>query len=129
MNGNFDLLSSSSNEPSSTISINPTVPSIGNIDVKSGTNIWKVLAPYLTAQPTISNNITDGIFVFNELILKTWASSSKRHIVMIIEVVIFWFIFKFVEVFVGCKQHSNKRNPCVYLPIICAHSDKHQLSE
>ena len=39
--GNFDLLSSNSNEPSKTISINPIVPKIGKDVDKSGIGISK----------------------------------------------------------------------------------------
>ena len=91
MNGNLDLFNSSSREPSRTIKISPTVPSPGNKEVKSGTGSCRYSVPCFTAQPTSSKNITEGIFVFEEVMSNIYASINKRHIDIMIDVVIFGF--------------------------------------
>jgi hypothetical protein len=57
---NFDLLSSNSSEPSNTIKINPIVPKIGNVEVKSGISISNNNVVSLTNHPKTSNSMTDG---------------------------------------------------------------------
>jgi len=61
------LFNSSSNAPSRTININPTVPIIGKSECKSGNSIFKKVVNCLTIQPSISKRTIVGIFVFLEL--------------------------------------------------------------
>jgi len=84
----LDLFSSSSNEPSRTISISPTVPKTGRTGVRFGIDMPKKTAPCFTHQPNMSNRITDGIFVFEALISKRYAKSNSKQIVIIMVVVI-----------------------------------------
>ncbi len=70
MTVNFDLSSSNSKEPSSTIKINPIVPNTGSIGVKFGIVMLKKTAACFTLHPKMSSRITDGIFVLDELISK-----------------------------------------------------------
>ena len=65
--GSLDLVSSNSNEPSSTIKIKPIVPKIGKTEVKFGISILKKVDACFTPQPKKSNKMTDGIFVRDEL--------------------------------------------------------------
>ena len=67
---NLDLFNSNSKEPSNTININPIVPKIGNIGIKLGIGMLKKIAPCFTHQPKISNKMTVGIFVLDELTSK-----------------------------------------------------------
>ena len=69
--GNLDRVSSSSNEPSKTININPIVPKIGRTDVKFGISILKKLEICFTPQPKNNSKITEGILVRAELTSKT----------------------------------------------------------
>ena len=88
----FDLLSSSSKEPSNTIRIKPIVPNIGSSGFKSGICNWKKSVVCLTNQPKSKSRITEGIFVRGELMSKIYASRSSRQIVIIIAVVIFYLV-------------------------------------
>lgn len=91
-NGSFDLFSSSSREPSSTIKINPTVPSKGNNDERSGTDTEKKTVNCLSIQPNSNKRITVGILVLAELISKRYASNISTHKVMMIDVVMLFAI-------------------------------------
>jgi hypothetical protein len=69
-NRNLEPLRSNSNEPSSTIRIKPMVPITGRTGVRSGIEILKKVVPCFTNHPKVSNNIMDGILVFDEVISK-----------------------------------------------------------
>ena len=64
---NLDLLSSSSNEPSSTIKINPTVPKTGRTGEKFGSCMLNHTVSCLTAQPKSNKKITEGTFVLEDV--------------------------------------------------------------
>ena len=83
----FDLLNSNSNEPSRTIRINPMAPRNGKIGDKSGTTMEKMPDACLTTQPRKSKRITDGTFVLEDVISKTYAKSKRILIVMIAGIV------------------------------------------
>ena len=68
ISGSFDLLISNSSDPSSTIRINPRVPNIGNTGFRFGSVTPKAATDKLTIQPRSSSIITEGIFVFAEVI-------------------------------------------------------------
>ncbi|MEO7174161.1 MAG: hypothetical protein ABI002_00120, partial [Saprospiraceae bacterium] len=65
--GAFDLLNSSSRDPSKTIKISPTVPSNGSMGVKSGILIAKNCVKYLTTKPKANSRITDGTLVLDDV--------------------------------------------------------------
>ena len=80
---NLLLFNSNSKEPSNTIRIKPIVPNIGSIGVKSGKVILTKSRSCLTEKPKISSNITEGIFVFDELKSKAYARSNNMQSVII----------------------------------------------
>lgn len=61
--GNLVLSTFNSNDPSNTISINPTVPKTGSSGFRLGTLILNTLHACCTSHPATSNNITEGILV------------------------------------------------------------------
>lgn len=69
--GNFFLLNSSSSEPSSTISISPTVPNTGNTPDRSGTLICEFLAKNCSNNPDTMSRKIEGILVFDAVMSKT----------------------------------------------------------
>lgn len=81
-------LISNSNDPSSTININPIVPKTGKIGFKSGISIPKLEDKSLTPNPNNSKRITDGIFVLEADMSNTYAKINKTERVIIIETVI-----------------------------------------
>ena len=89
--GNFSLFNFSSSEPSNTIKTKPTEPKIGKRGFKSGIIIWKISAECLETQPNINSNITVGIFVLDDEIVRIYAKSNKVQIVIIIA--------KFIQLF------------------------------
>lgn len=86
INGNFDLLISKSKDPSKTIRIKPTVPNMGNTEARLGIANPKKRLICLTPTPKSNNNITDGIFVFEEVISKKYAKSNntQREIIIVL---------------------------------------------
>lgn len=84
----FDLLSSSSNEPSKTIKISPIVPMIGSNGVRSGMLKLKIVDACLTSHPESNNKITDGILVRGEVMSKKYANSKRTQNVIIMAAVI-----------------------------------------
>lgn len=86
--GSFDLSNSNSREPSNTIRINPTVPSMGSNTERSGTTTLKKTVSCLMTQPKSSNKMTEGILVLAELKSNRYASKIRMHSVMIMDVVI-----------------------------------------
>src|SRR5690606_25402680 len=93
-NDSRERFNSSSSEPSKTIKISPMVPKTVSISDKSGIVSCKKSAPCFTAQPQASNNITDGILVRDAVTSKIYAKRSRMQIVIKIEVVIFFRIYK-----------------------------------
>ena len=85
---NFEGLISSSNAPSSTIKIKPSVPRMGSSPERSGTVIEKKLVISLTPHPKISNRITEGILVRAEDKSNKYPIKSRTHIIMITVIVI-----------------------------------------
>jgi len=65
---------------------------MGSIGVKFGMDISNKIAVCFTPQPNNINKITDGIFVFDELMSKRYAKSNNKQIVIMIAVLIFDFI-------------------------------------
>ena len=84
----FDLFSSSSREPSSTINISPMVPSIGNACVRFGICISKLSEACFTIHPSNNNKMTEGIFVNDDVISNKYAKSTSTQSVMITATVI-----------------------------------------
>ena len=84
--GSFDLLSSSSRDPSSTIRIKPIVPKMGSSSDKLGMCKFKVSQIRRTAQPISSRSIAVGILVRFELKSRTYAISNNVQIVMMTSV-------------------------------------------
>ena len=64
INPNFDLPKLSSSDPSKTMSINPNEPKTGKKSEKSGRWIPRNSVTWCNNHPNRSNNITEGIFVF-----------------------------------------------------------------
>lgn len=88
MGQNLLLSSSSSREPSSTISINPAVPSSGKENSISGIGILKSPAATFSVQPRARSSITEGILVFGEVTSNMYAISNSRQNVIIMVAVI-----------------------------------------
>jgi len=61
----FDFPRLSSSDPSSTMSINPKEPKTGKKIEKSGRWMSKNSVTWCNNHPSRSNNITEGIFVFD----------------------------------------------------------------
>jgi hypothetical protein len=75
--GSFVLFISSSRVPSSTISIRPTVPNRGKSEFRLGILILKSKVSSLVPHPSASSKRTDGIFVREEVISKTYDKRIK----------------------------------------------------
>lgn len=101
----FSFLISNSKEPSSTININPMVPIIGRTDSKFGTLILKTWVILFTVHPNNNNNITEGIFVLDEVMSKIYANNNSAQIVINMEAFMFFYlgrnnIFQKYEIFI-----------------------------
>jgi len=68
--GSLDRFISNSNDPSNTINMSPIVPKTGSTIAKSGIEMSQKIANCFTPQPNMMSNITEGIFVFEELMSK-----------------------------------------------------------
>ena len=88
--GSFDLFISNSKEPSKTIRIKPIVPKIGSIGFKFGIEIFRLSVTSFAPNPKSKSNITDGIFVLEAVMSKTYANKSKIEIVIINCIVILY---------------------------------------
>jgi len=83
----LDLLTSSSKDPSKTISIKPTVPKIGKVLSKFGMSRLKKFANCLAINPNVSNKMTEGILVLDALMSNMYANKSKTQIMIIVVVI------------------------------------------
>lgn len=88
INPSFDLFSSRSRDPSSTISIRPMVPSTGRTGEKSGSCICNQSVNCLADQPSNNKSITLGILVLLDVRSNRYAISKIIQSAMIIVVVI-----------------------------------------
>jgi hypothetical protein len=93
INPNLVLLSSSSNEPSSTIKISPIVPKTGRTDEKLGSRISNHTVSCLTTQPKSNKRITEGTLVFEDVRSNKYAMSKRTQNVIIIVIVIVCWVY------------------------------------